>query len=81
MFRYENHVSKPHSLVQPHLPLLPLSNFFKILFIDVERERERENTHKKEKHQFVVPLMYAFIGYFLYVPGLDIKPCNLIISE
>lgn len=33
MLRYENHKSNPHSLVQSHLPFLPLSNLKPQLFI------------------------------------------------
>ena len=33
---------------------------------------------KREKHRFVVPLIYAFIGWFLYVPWLVIKPATLM---
>lgn len=47
MFRYESHVPKPCSLVQPHLPLVPPSNLFYFIFL----VRERENTRKKESHK------------------------------
>ena len=31
----------------------------------------------REKHWFVVPLIHALIGWFLYVPWLGIKPTTL----
>ena len=43
--------------------------YFLFLFIDF---REREN------HRSVVLLFYAFIGCFLYVPRLGIKPTTLM---
>ena len=46
-------------------------SFLKILFI-LETEEGRE------KHQFVVSLSYAFIGWFLYVPWLGIEPTTLV---
>ena len=39
------------------------SNLFTYLFV-LERETDR--------HRFVVPLIYAFIGWFLYVPWQDL---------
>ena len=33
---------------------------------------------EREKHQFVVPSTDAFIGWFLYVPWLGIKPTPLV---
>ena len=39
-----------------------------------------ERVCKKEKHWFVVPVIYAFIGCFLYVPWLKIKPAILMLS-
>ena len=33
-----------------------------------ERESEREREREREEHWFVVPLIYAFINCFLYVP-------------
>ena len=47
----------------------PSSDCF--LLIDF-RERKRRG-----RHQFVVPLVYAFIGFFLYVPWLGIEPATL----
>ena len=32
---------------------------------------------EREKHRPVVPLIYALIGWFLYVPWLGIKPATL----
>ena len=42
--------------------------FFKFYLLILERGRERE------KHQFGVPLLYAFTGCFLYVPWPEVKP-------
>ena len=33
---------------------------------------------ERERHQFVVPLIYSFIGWFLYVPWLGIEPATLV---
>ena len=44
-----------------------------LLIFFLEREKKRE----REKHQFVVPHIYAFIGWFLYVPWLGIEPATL----
>ena len=41
---------------------------FKCLFIDFERERWGKGWKKGGRDQFVIPLIYAFIGWFLYVP-------------
>ena len=35
--------------------------FFKFIFIDF-KERKRKGVVRGERHQFVVPLIYAFIG-------------------
>ena len=51
----------------------PPQFFFKFSFIDF---REREEG--REKHQFVVPLSYAFIGWFLYVPWSKIEPATFL---
>ena len=54
--------------------------FLFILMREREREREREKERRgaeKEKHQFVVSPIYAFIGWFLYVPWPEIKPTTL----
>ena len=51
---------------------LGLSSSFKNLFIAfIGRGRERE------KHSFGVSLIYAFIGWFLYVLCLGIEPTTL----
>ena len=54
----------------------PAENFFKLI---LERERGRKGDREggrdrgrggereKEKHRFVVPLIYAFVGCFFYV--------------
>ena len=41
---------------------------------------EAEEKREKEKHWFVVPLTYVFIGWFLYVrsPWLEFKPIILV---
>ena len=63
--------------------ILNLQHFFLIYFfseLNVEKGRERE------KHQLAVPLIYAFIGWFLYVPWpatlgeLDNAPSNQAIQ-
>ena len=43
--------------------------FFYLLILGGDRERE--------KHQFVVSLTYASIGWFLYVPWPGMKPATL----
>ena len=35
----------------------------------------------REKHQFVVPLISAFTGWFLYVAWLGIKPATLVYQD
>ena len=66
-------------------PLLKKNFFFLVtdmcvhvcVFVCVsERKRERE----KEKHQFVFPLIYAYIGCFLNVPWLGGRTWNLGVS-
>ena len=39
----------------------------------LEKEREWE----REKHWFVVPLIYSFVGWFLYVPWPGIEPTTV----
>ena len=60
--------------------LLPLRSSLWILNINlfyfyllIERETDTET----EKHPLVVPFMYAFLGWFLYVPWPGIKPATL----
>ena len=36
---------------------------------------------KERDHRFVVPLIYAFIGWLLYVPWLGIEPATLVYSD
>ena len=36
---------------------------------------------KREKHWFVVPLIYAFIGWLPYVPWPGIKPATLMYQD
>ena len=66
------------------LALNPLSHTsqgsFLIFFLIVliwEREREKG----RERPQFVVPLIYAFIGWFLYFPRWGIEPKTLAYWE
>ena len=56
-----------------------MSPFFKFLLI-LERERKGGRGREKEieRERFVVPLIYAFIGWLWYVPWLDIKPTTLV---
>ena len=42
---------------------------------------EREKKGEREKHQFVVPLIHAFTGGFLYVPCPGIKPTTLVYGD
>ena len=39
-----------------------------------ERGKKEERERQRERHWFVVPLIYAFISWFLYVPWWDINP-------
>ena len=39
-----------------------------------EREQEREGKRKKKIDWFVVPLTYAFICCFFYVPWMEVEP-------
>ena len=48
---------------------------FKFIFLIWQRERERER--ERERDWFVVPFIYAFIGFFLYVPWPGIEPTTL----
>ena len=43
----------------------------------LEEEEERETVREEERERFVVPLIYAFIGWYLYVPCPEIKPTTL----
>ena len=43
-----------------------------------ERARERETDRQTDRHWFVVPLIYAFIGWFLYVPWLGIESATVV---
>ena len=54
-------------------------SFIFFLFIDLRgRERRREEGRiEREEHQFVVPLIYIFIVWFLHVPWLGIQPATL----
>ena len=44
-------------------------------------QRKEGSEKEKEKHWFVVPLIYAFIGWFLNVPWLGIKPTTLMYQD
>ena len=41
-------------------------------------ERERKSGGGVERERFVVPLIYAFIHWFLYVPRPAIEPKSLV---
>ena len=49
-------------------------NFYLLIFL--ERKGGR-----RDKHLFVVPLIYSFIDWFLYVPCLGIKPAILVYQD
>ena len=51
---------------------------FLFLFIDF---REKEKKGQREKHQFVVPLIYTSIGCFLYVPQVGLEPTTLAYQD
>ena len=52
--------------------------FIRILFIDFREKEEGRETHTHtHTHWFVVPLIYAFMGWFLYVPWPGIEPATL----
>ena len=50
-----------------------------------EREKEggikRERWGERERERLVVPLIYAFIGCFLYVPWLEIEATALVFQD
>ena len=50
--------------------LLFTFQIFKIYLLILEGGGEK----KREKHQFVIPLTYPFIGCFLYTPWPEIEP-------
>ena len=54
-----------------------LKKYIFTYWFDRERERERE----RERDQFVVLLIYAFIGWFLYVPWWGIEPTTLAYGD
>ena len=68
---------------------LYLTNLLLIIYLFVfvdflrggETDREREREREREKHQFVVPLTSAFIGWFLYEPWLGIEPAILVYQD
>ena len=55
-----------------------LNNFYSLI-LEQEEERERETEREKERNnRYVVPLLYSFIGWFLYVPWPGIEPTTLV---
>ena len=42
---------------------------------------EGEGKGDREKHWFVVPLIYAFVGWFLYVPWLEMELATLVYGD
>ena len=59
-----------------HSSLWSVCFFFKFLNNWFQRKKASRG-RGREKHLFVVPLVYAFIGWFLYVPWSEIKPTML----
>ena len=41
-------------------------------------EREKERDRQTDKHRFVAPPICALIGWFLYVPWLEIEPATVV---
>ena len=59
--------------------LLKVRCFQSIFYLLVwEREREADRQTDRRKYWFVVLLIYAFIGSFLHVAWLEIKPTTLM---
>ena len=55
---------------------------FKCFFNDwLIWERERERVTERERNQFVVPLIYVLMGWFLYVSWLGIEPITLVYQD
>ena len=46
-----------------------------------EKGREREGERERRKHWSTVPLVYSFIGWFLYVPWLRIELATLTYQD
>ena len=51
--------------------------FSKIYLLTWERDTDRQT----DRHWFVVPLTYAIIGWFLYVPLTGNRNCNLMYQD
>ena len=51
---------------------------FLFFYLLIQEWGKRETDKEREKHQFVVPLIYAFIGWYLYVPWPVIQPATLV---
>ena len=53
----------------------------KISFLTYWFEREEGKEEGREKERIVGPLIYAFIGWFLYVPWPGIELATLVYGE
>ena len=51
------------------------------IYLRERRKGDRRGETDRQRHQFVVPLIYAFIGWFLYVPWPGIKPATLACQD
>ena len=58
------------------LSTVMLHFFFLLIFTCWFLEREERIKIKWDKYRFVAPLLYAFIGWFMYVPwlGMNLQP-------
>ena len=62
----------------PHIEInIWFSACFKRIGLLIFSERKKERKREKGKHQFVAPLIHAFIGWFLCVPSLGTELRNL----
>ena len=43
--------------------------------------KRKESKGEIEKHWLMVPLIYAFIGWFFHVPWLGIEPSTLVYRD
>ena len=67
-----------------HLVLFFLINSFFLIFDFRERGREKKRERESDgggKHLFIVPLIYAFTGGFLYVPWQRIELITLAYED
>ena len=55
-----------------------LEEYWKHVFSKFSFILEREGETERVRHQFVVSLIYAFIGWFLYVSWPEIEPETLV---